>query len=371
MSRKNIKRANPLVFDDEPLEAPLHGEHSDGPSLSSIFVDSDQLIEEADRKLNSDDISGAIEVMAELFESGLDVPIRACERFVSALRDLVPNIPRPIVSPLAASAEPGILWIFEYAQRTKDGGLVQDSGSFLYRLYESQAKYDRARAILRVMIKFAKADGNKQIEASLINNYGYEYLLEENFKQAEVEFKRAYKIFKRIEDHFDMANTQANLLICRFGARPEDQWGDLQADLKKTNLVLSKFGDWRARKTLMLLARYAESRGLVGSATGWARRAVVATGSQPSQHRLDDIAYLEDLESRKAREKFERNTKRMAMILIYRSARNLIEKYGTDASAYAETKSEEMLKKGVSDDENVWKDILLAVKDIQNKVKPK
>jgi hypothetical protein len=56
-------------------------------------------------------------------------------------------------------------------------------------------------------------------------------------------------------------------------------------------------GDWRARKTLRLLARFAEHRGRPLAARGWARRAIAATQGVATQLREWDRAYLLALEA--------------------------------------------------------------------------
>ncbi len=301
MSFKYTDAAQALVFDDEPLESLLYG-RGEGPTRASVFTAAYPLIEDIRRSFDSDDLSGAIKTIERLFATEIALPIWACKYFISELGELVPNLPRPIVSQIASTAEPVLRRIFEYVRRFDAPGLVLSSGALLYRYYESLPDYAHARTILRVMIEAAKTKDDAYLEAQLINNHGYDYLLEEKFGKAESDFQHALNFFKLHGYRLDIDNTRANLLTCRFGNLPPDRWSELLTELKQVNRALCSSGDWRARKTFILLARHAEARGLLRAATGWVRRAVLAAGDQPSQHRLDDLAYLGALKSQRSRQ---------------------------------------------------------------------
>lgn len=92
-----------------------------------------------------------------------------------------------------------------------------------------------------------------------------------------------------------MLNVRANVLTCRFALLPPERWRTLLPELRVVNRLLRKTGDWRARKTLILLARHAEARGRRAAAIGWARKAVRAAGKVATWHRVDDERYLASL----------------------------------------------------------------------------
>ena len=67
--------------------------------------------------------------------------------------------------------------------------------------------------------------------------------------------------------------------------------------LRDVNRALIASGGWHARKTLRLLARFAEHRGRLSSARGWMRRALALSEGLPTKLRDWDRAYLQKLEA--------------------------------------------------------------------------
>ncbi len=140
-------------------------------------------------------------------------------------------------------------------------------------------------------------DGSSQEpeHAQLINNYGYEYLLERRFAEAEPYFERARVQMTKLGRASEILNVRANLLTCQLGQASPSRWEERLSELKDLNRQLCRDRDWRARKTLILLARHAEMKGNRRSAISFARRAVRAAADMPTQHRLEDAEYLSRL----------------------------------------------------------------------------
>ena len=90
--------------------------------------------------------------MGRLFESNATLPLRACRYFTATLNPLIPGIARPIVAPGAACADRSLLPIFLHAQQYGDSALISESGTLLYRWYESRADYRSARKIVKTLL---------------------------------------------------------------------------------------------------------------------------------------------------------------------------------------------------------------------------
>ena len=132
----------------------------------------------------------------------------------------------------------------------------------------------------------------------MTNNLGYEYLLEGRWKEAEALFERAIERFEYLGRRDEVCNARANLLECRFALTAPEDWVALVPRVAEVNLALSALGDWRARKTLRLFARFAEYQGRWRAARGWMRKALIASAGVDTQLQKWDRDYLRALEER-------------------------------------------------------------------------
>ncbi len=175
--------------------------------------------------------------------------------------------------------------------------MFESAGLMLYRFYEAGGQYDRAARVIERLLARAREKGDVYDIAMLTNNLGYEYLLVGHWPTAEQHFQDALARFKQIDARTDILNCHANILECRFSRLRPEKWDALLPMLKTINRALVNSSDWRARKTLRLLARYAQHRGHMRAARGWIRRAIAAAKYQPTRLREWDEAYLERLEA--------------------------------------------------------------------------
>jgi tetratricopeptide (TPR) repeat protein len=218
-----------------------------------------------------------------------------CRYCINVIRLFVPNYPVPVLRRGGATAGPVLTALFENAVCQNGTVMQQPVGTLLYRFHESQARYDRAALVVERLLAQAREEGNGREIAMFTNNLGYEHMLAGQWLAAENLFEQAIEHFEEIGAQNDVVNGHANLLECHFSRLPPEQWGALVPTLRTMNRALTADGDWRARKTLRLLARYAEHRGHQSAARGWMRRAVAATKRDPTQLRDWDKAYLEEL----------------------------------------------------------------------------
>jgi proteasome accessory factor A len=228
--------------------------------------------------------------------SGVDsLPPFAFQFCLLRISRVVPNYPVPALRRGGATAGPVLTALFESESLRSDEDMWEQAGQLLYRFHEAEGRYECAARVLERMLAAARERGDERDIAVFTNNLGYEYLLAHHWPSAEYLFEQALARFRRLDMRSDVLNTRANILECRFSRLSSEQWQSMLPELKSVNRALVAQGDWRARKTLGLLARYAQHRGRLRAARGWMRRAVAAASSKPTQLRDWDKAYLEKL----------------------------------------------------------------------------
>jgi tetratricopeptide (TPR) repeat protein len=288
-------RARRLRFDGAPLVSVLGGAPPAHGAPASAFVHVDALVEEIGEAVASRRLRVAVGRMRALLVDQRPVPLWACRYCAAVIAPLVPNVPLPLLGRGVATAGPMLEALFERVGRYPAPVLLWQVGTLLYRFQEGRGRYDRARVVIDRLLERARGEGDQRVTAVLMNNHAYEHLLAREWEAAEALFERALSLFERVGASHELPNVHANLLECRFARLAPDRWGEMVPRLTWANRALVGRGDWRARKTLRLLARLAESRGRRRAALGWARRAVTASGEAPTRLREADRAYLRSL----------------------------------------------------------------------------
>jgi tetratricopeptide (TPR) repeat protein len=286
-----------IFFDDEPVESVLYAERRTGPSNTSAFTEARSETEAIAANLAAGKTRAAIDSIVRLLGSGQAVPLTACEAFVVALADLIPQCPRPLLPEDTGDCGAALGALVSRTELHGSDGVSRRAQTLLYRWHEGRGEYVQARSVIRPMLKGAEREDDLQHAATLVNNYGYEYLLEGRPAEAERYFERALERFTRLKHASEMANVRANVLTCRFALSAPKNWTDLVRDVCETHRALRKRRDWRVRKTMRLLAELASERGRLTSATQWARRAVAASARVPTRLKEDDEQYLRGLET--------------------------------------------------------------------------
>jgi hypothetical protein len=240
----------------------------------------------------------ALRLMRTLLAGAEPLAPSACRYCADLIGGFVPSVPVPVLRRGGATAGPVLAALFECAARHRDHSLEQRVGLLLCRVHEARARYERAGQVIERMLARAREEDNRRDIAVLTNNLGYEYLLMGQWQTAEGFFERAIAFFEDCGGQHDVINARANLLESRFARTRPECWNALLPMLRDVNRALMANGDWRVRKTLRLLARFAEHRGRRLAARGWARRALAASEGIPTQLREWDRAYLQTLEDR-------------------------------------------------------------------------
>jgi len=205
---------------------------------------------------------------------------------------LVPDNPKPVVSDEILEYQSVLEGIIVLAEKFESKLLLFATERLCYRWYEGCGKFARARKLIAKMQERSEKPSGT---ASLINNYGYEYLLEGNYAKALPYFIQSLQLFEQLGDEDEVSNARANLLTCEFELRADHETEALLPDLIAAHSRLSENGDWRVRKTMRILAARAEAQERILVAVAWARRAVKASLDVKTQLHLDDKKYLKSL----------------------------------------------------------------------------
>jgi|GEM_PF-983672 len=263
------------------------------PASSSSHVD--PVVEPIARAVAARAPREVLRQMRPLLSGAEPLSLSACHYCAGVIGALVPTAPVPVLRRGGAMAGRVLAALFERVAGHPAYALEHDVGTLLYRFHESRGRYDLARRVIERLLARAHDAGNHGDTATLTNNLGYEHLLEGQWDAAEALFERAMALFEDVGTTNDVVNVRANLLECRFARTNPECWDALVPMLRDVNRALVASGDWRARKTLRLLARFAEHRGRWHAARGWARRALVASEGVDTQLREWDRSYLQSL----------------------------------------------------------------------------
>ena len=208
-----------FVFDDESLEAILYGAPSPGPSSANLFLRAQPNLERIDAAIEQDAVSMALQRIRLLLESQDKVVSQPrLLLFVQYVSRFVPaTYPCPLVEdhgvPYGAILTP----CYERGIQYRNADLIEQAGWVLYRWHESRADYRAAMGVIEQLLdhgKNGKTRGDRLTEARLINNFGYEYFLAEQWEAAISYFNKAIVLFERLAEEPEVANARANLLLC-------------------------------------------------------------------------------------------------------------------------------------------------------------
>lgn len=289
-----------LLFDDEPLEAILYDDASPEPSSATAFYEARSRYACFEQALSNDNLDAFDQQLETLLIETIPVPLWMGAYLIKSVQDTVPTCPWPVLPTSHPNYCRLLERIYEESRAKHQPELFSASASMLYRWYEGQNDFAKARVILNQLLAIAVKEQNQHEVAIYTANLGYEYLLEQNWHEAMPWFSRSLQIFEDQGNKEETANLRANILTCRFAQTPQENWRSLLEELTDVNQTLSLNSDWRARKTLALLARYAESKDQIWGAVNWARRAVSVVDFEeiPTHHHLEDQRYLARLRQR-------------------------------------------------------------------------
>jgi len=291
------RKSNQVLHLSDPFQSDGEQWTELPPALKRSSRDVDPVIAPIARELDARRPRQALARMHALLSGGTPISPETGHFCIRVIDRFVPYFPVPVLRHGGATVSPVASALFENEVCQNNYALLEGAGTLCYRAHEADGRYDRAAQIIKRLLARARDENDDRQIAALTNNLGYEHLLVHQWPVAENLFERALTNFQDIGWQRDATNTRANLLECRFSLLHPVHWDTLLPTLRDVNRALMANGDWRARKTLRLLARFAEHRGRQLSARGWMRRALAASEGSPTQLRDWDRTYLQKLET--------------------------------------------------------------------------
>ena len=288
----------PLVFDDEPLEAILYGASTTGPTPADLFAESRPRIDAIRAAIAGGRDEDALRAMQALYGGDIAVPEAIAPELVQFIGRFIPQVPCPLAVEHGVPYDAILGPIFERAVALDHQPLADAAGTLLYRWHEACARYADARAVISTLLARALKRGGVAEEAGLTNNLAYECLLEGDWAPAEPLLVHAVELAEGAGSATEIANMRANLLTCRIGQVGLSGAKALEPEIEAARKTLAEHKDWRERKLLLLQARILDHRGDLKQAIERMERAVRGAKDVPSRHRLEDEAYLARLGQR-------------------------------------------------------------------------
>lgn len=286
------------------LDDPLLSESNEWIPMPSAeepaFEDLDPVIEPIARAVASGAPRRALNHIHLLISATGQLSLAVCRYCASVISSIVPTDPVPVLGRGSSTVGPVLTSLFERVKEFGNYSVEDQVGILLYRFHEACGRYQLSRHVIRQLLARSQEIGNLRTNARLTNNLGYEYLLEGRWASAQPLFERSVALFEDVGDRSEVLNVSANLLECRLGHTAIERWNPHMPTLREINRAMMENGDWRARKTLRLLARSAEYHGRYRAARGWMRRALAVSDGIPTQLRDWDKIYLYTLETRES-----------------------------------------------------------------------
>jgi hypothetical protein len=205
-----------MLFDDEPLEQLLYSHNPEGGSSASLYRPARGFVERIKRCYAAGDLAGTLREAIELGSTEHPFSKDICLELAIILREFVPDYPQPILHIDLAPLKPLVGRLWEFIDKKRDKLLVKKAGSPIYRCYEHIQSFQEARSVLKALLRICREEKDRGGEATFTNNFGFEYLLEERWKEAMPHFKKAALLFKESGYLTEWANVRANYWTCRF-----------------------------------------------------------------------------------------------------------------------------------------------------------
>ena len=290
-----------FYFDDEPLERILYGKDQGGPSTANYFLPTRIQLQNLIIACREKQIPGVIAAASEFEWTNMPLSAEVCHWIINEFCHFFPYLPNPVMKHDLSSLHPLFEKLWKTAMDLKDEQLQINSGTQLFRWYEHQGKYEEARVVLYVLLEIYRKHGNRPNEGIILNNFAFEYLLEERWQEAIPIFEEAALIFKATNIVFEYANARANYWICRFAINDFGDLKNTEQELNEILYIVSKSGRWHERKPFILKAQIEERRGNISRAMRLVKKAIKSSANSGTRYPESDKMYLECLRKKWAR----------------------------------------------------------------------
>ena len=300
MSRHNTRSPEGSAADDKPAGSRLQTSVPTEAIKRPVHIGIEPVTGEIENSLYSNNLPRALALTSWILRNEIPVTPAAFVLFGEIFAVAVPNYPCPVVDQVVIEHRHLLDELIDLAEAHHFDDLLLALETLCYRLHEGCRDFVSAR---RRLLKMRRRNREPHACAQIISNYGYECLLENDFVRARRHFQKALLRFEQLQDDEEIANAQANLLICEFELRARDDTEALLPELLKTHNQMYGNNDWRVRKTMCMLARHAENRNRITVAIAWMRRAIKQCNRVETRLQDNDRQYLKRLCRKRNRRK--------------------------------------------------------------------
>jgi tetratricopeptide (TPR) repeat protein len=281
-----------MTFDDEPLERILYGEPVPGPTPANLFAAGIDFTRKLAAAHENKDIPKIAAAAVEFAKHRYPLSLGCCFDLTAILEKIVPSYPRPVLEFDLAPFGSLLEQIWELAVQATDESLQDAAGTLLYRWYEHHGRYDDARRILTILMEIQRDKGDSANEAVYLNNYAYEFLLEERWDEAAPLFEKAAALFMQSWKTIEHANARTNYWTCLIEGGRIIHFKRAEKELKWHSKMLGRRGNWHSRKPFILLAKINERRGDIEKAIKLVETAIQASLRSRTRYTELDVKYL-------------------------------------------------------------------------------
>ena len=284
-----------IVFDDQPLGCVLYGQAGDGQTPASLFRHARGFVNLARDAYRAGEVGTVIDVCKVLAAGDISISLGMCFDLAGVLTRIVPQIPNPVLQYDLAPICPLLEKIWELALERNNESLLLSIAWPSFRCHEHYGQYEKARKVLRWLLETSRHNGNRREEALILNNLGFEYLLEGRIQEALHDFEEAANLFESLAIPEESANSRTNCWICKFESSDLDVSDQVETELRSLEKILTRANYWQARKPMILLARIAEQRGDLEESILWVEKAIQTCEGSGTRYPETDAQYLQRL----------------------------------------------------------------------------
>lgn len=297
---KHYSESHEFFFDDEPLERILYDKSLEGPTVANLYLQVIEFVIQIENAYKNGHIQDVITKACELGRSFSPISLEICSRLVVIMKSIVPDYTNPIMIfdllPLKILLEQ--IWMMALEKENKT--LQLNVGPVLYRWHEHHGRYHEAREVLGRLMEINRELKSYFGEAIFLNNFAFEYMLEDRYSEAIPLFEEAARMFEQLNITFQYANSRANYWTCRVNLNDIGDTEGIEAELKTLLKILSQASRYYERKPLILLAQIEERRGNIKEAIDLVEQAIKSCSDSNTHYSEEDVIYLDRLQKKEA-----------------------------------------------------------------------
>ncbi len=287
-------KSHELHFDDAPLDTLLFGGEG-GPTPADLFAPSAAQRMAIQSAWAAGRASDALRLTRELLAQDAPFTMQDTTMTLASIGALIPDCSLPMIREDRLAAEPILTVILDRAMRSGRHAVAGHAGSILTRLLEARGRFEDSAEILATLLTMARLRRDRVEIPQWANNLGFTLGLLGRWAKAERYCEEAVAGFTAIDASDRANNALANLLTARLHHLGFPDALALEPEIEAVDQRYLQNGDWRRRKTLVLLARIREHLGDLPAALDLVDLALALSRGVRTLHRREDARYRRDL----------------------------------------------------------------------------